>query len=276
VLVSILDTKNKPFGSGQSYQNTYPARESVGLFDADAVINNIEQQNWKHDPLWVDFYVESSVITVSSRRFDLFSTLPSTLYGIRENFVTDWFTTDRLASLNITQDADLLFVGELYTILDIITSLKEQNGVTESQSPDFYHFTVSGLRAVEDTYGSDTAQLSDAHKLLNSFLQKITTDLRQIYKDSVVVQTLSLSPRPDNLIVRKTRSLLDAQTDLSNATLNLAPEFSDMYAAIFNIILWIMIGFALAIFGISWGIWNMDRGRDSLIYRMTSQRMKRD
>lgn len=61
-----------------------------------------------------------------------------------------------------------------------------------------------------------------------------------------------------------------------NLNLNLAPRFDDMYPAIFNIVLWTMIGMALAVFAISWGIWNMDPGRDSLIYRMTTQRMKKD
>jgi len=275
VVVSILDTTNKPFGSGQTYQNTYPTRESGGLFDSDAVINNIERENWKQDPLCIDFYVESSVMTVRSERSDLFSRLPSTVYGLRDNFVTDWFTTDHLGSLNITQDADLLLVGELYAIMDIINALREQSAVTESKSPDFLHFTVSGLRSLDAAYGPESTQLSDGHKLLNSFLVKMTTDLREIYRDSVVVQTVAFTPKSDNMIVRKTRSLLQAQSD-RNTTLNLAPEFSNMYAAIFNIILWIMIGFGLAIFGISWGIWNMDPGRDSLIYRMTSQRMKRD
>jgi renin receptor len=274
VILSILDTKNKPFSRPSIYQNTYPTRES-GLFDSDAVIDNIEQESWKQDPLCVDFSVESSVIAVRSRRSDLFSRLPSTLYGLGDNFVTEWFTVDRLRSLNITQDADLLFVGELYAILDIINALKEHRDVTQSKSPDLYHFTLSGLRSLSERYGSDSTKLSDAYRLLNTFLQKITTDLREIYKDSVVIQAVSFTSASDNLIVRKTRSLL--QDNANNGTdLNLAPEFSNMYAAIFNIILWIMIGFALAIFGISWGIWNMDPGRDSLIYRMTSQRMKRD
>jgi len=276
VILSILDTKNKPFSSGQIFQNSYSTRESGELFDSGIVIDSIERENWKQDPLCVEFYVESSVMTVRSGRSDLFNSLPSTVYGLRDNFVTDWLTGDRLGSLNMTQDSDLLFIGELYAILDIMHSLKQHSDVVNSKSPDFYHFVISGLRSLSETYGTDSVQFADAQKLLKNFLQKMTADFRQIYKDSVVIQTVTFTASSDNMIVRKTRSLLEVQNDISNATLNLAPKFSNMYAPIFNIILWIMIGFSLAIFGISWGIWNMDPGRDSLIYRMTSQRMKRD
>ncbi|RWS28425.1 renin receptor-like protein [Leptotrombidium deliense] len=37
-----------------------------------------------------------------------------------------------------------------------------------------------------------------------------------------------------------------------------------------------MILFAVCVFGISVAIWHMDPGRDSIIYRMTSQRIKKD
>jgi renin receptor len=60
------------------------------------------------------------------------------------------------------------------------------------------------------------------------------------------------------------------------ADIGLVGTVDESYAVIFNIILWGMIALALAIYFISYGIWNMDPGRDSIIYRMTSQRMKRE
>lgn len=59
-------------------------------------------------------------------------------------------------------------------------------------------------------------------------------------------------------------------------TLNIAEYYSEEYPAIFNIILWFMVAFALALLAICYVIGDMDPGRDSIIYRMTSTRMKKD
>merc|ERR1712062_433201 len=57
---------------------------------------------------------------------------------------------------------------------------------------------------------------------------------------------------------------------------NTADSYSQDFPAIFNIILFITLVLIFASFGISYCMWFMDPGRDSIIYRMTSQRMKKD
>ena len=57
---------------------------------------------------------------------------------------------------------------------------------------------------------------------------------------------------------------------------NLAAPVDPQYGVIFNIVLWMSILIGVSVLFISIGIWNMDPGRDSIIYRMTSQRMKKD
>ena len=57
---------------------------------------------------------------------------------------------------------------------------------------------------------------------------------------------------------------------------NLAQPVDPNYAVIVNIILWMSLLIGVSVLAISIGIWNMDPGRDSIIYRMTSQRMKKD
>ncbi len=52
--------------------------------------------------------------------------------------------------------------------------------------------------------------------------------------------------------------------------------YGQSYPIIFNIILWLMIGLGVTILFVSMGIWNMDPGRDSIIYRMTASRIKKD
>lgn len=68
-------------------------------------------------------------------------------------------------------------------------------------------------------------------------------------------------------------SLLQGETD---NPYNLAYPYNYNYSVIFNIILWMMIGFALAVIVISYNLWNMDPGYDSIIYRMTNQKIRMD
>lgn len=44
----------------------------------------------------------------------------------------------------------------------------------------------------------------------------------------------------------------------------------------FNLLFWTTLLLAIAIFGISYGMFNIDPGLDTVIYRMTSQRIKKD
>lgn len=58
--------------------------------------------------------------------------------------------------------------------------------------------------------------------------------------------------------------------------LNLAKTYSQDYPVIFNIILWFGVVIAFSLLAISYAIACMDPGRDSIIYRMTSNRIKKD
>lgn len=48
------------------------------------------------------------------------------------------------------------------------------------------------------------------------------------------------------------------------------------YPAIFNIILWFVVVLVFSLISIVYVMVDMDPGRDSIIYRMTSTRMKKD
>lgn len=57
---------------------------------------------------------------------------------------------------------------------------------------------------------------------------------------------------------------------------NLGYKYNYNYAVIFNIVLWLMIALALAVIAIAYNLWNMDPGYDSIIYRMTNQKIRMD
>ena len=58
--------------------------------------------------------------------------------------------------------------------------------------------------------------------------------------------------------------------------LNLAYPFTSDFSETFAITGFTTLVFTLTVFGVSLGMWFMDPGRDSIIYRMTSQRIKKD
>lgn len=53
-------------------------------------------------------------------------------------------------------------------------------------------------------------------------------------------------------------------------------KYPEDYAAIFNILLWFGVVFVFTLIAIVYALMDMDPGRDSIIYRMTSTRMKKD
>ena len=71
-------------------------------------------------------------------------------------------------------------------------------------------------------------------------------------------------------------SLNQADPNVDLSKVNLAPEYSEDYPIIFNIWLWLLVVLVLTIYVVCLVMWYMDPGRDSIIYRMTSQRIKTD
>ena len=57
---------------------------------------------------------------------------------------------------------------------------------------------------------------------------------------------------------------------------NIAVFYSDQYPAMFNLLFWTSLILAIAVAGISIAMCSMDPGLDTVIYRMTSQRIKKD
>lgn len=56
--------------------------------------------------------------------------------------------------------------------------------------------------------------------------------------------------------------------------LNLAPEYDVDWHIVFSLIGFTTIVIFLTIFLVTMGMWNMNPGQDSIIYKMTSQRKK--
>lgn len=78
--------------------------------------------------------------------------------------------------------------------------------------------------------------------------------------------------KSSNLSRRRRETIAGSTTN----TYNLAAYYDQNYPVIFNIILWFMVALGLSLLAVCYAIADMDPGRDSIIYRMTSTRMKKD
>lgn len=76
---------------------------------------------------------------------------------------------------------------------------------------------------------------------------------------------------------QQTRAKRQAKAnDDEKRIVNPAEFYRDQYPAIFNILFWLTLILAIVIYAIAYNMWYMDPGLDSVIYRMTSQRIKKD
>ncbi|MEQ2211474.1 hypothetical protein XENOCAPTIV_002721, partial [Xenoophorus captivus] len=114
--------------------------------------------------------------------------------------------------------------------------LQRHRHLAKDFSPDLYSLELSGLEELSRLYGNDSPQYRDATAILASVLQKSNP----------------------------------------GSPYNLAYKYNFQYAVIFNIVLWLMIALALAVIVVSYNLWNMDPGYDSIIYRMTNQKIRMD
>jgi renin receptor len=121
-----------------------------------------------------------------------------------------------------------------------------------------------------------SASAADAQKQLANAIEGLSEAAGKAYDHNAVVCVVTVN---DDLNAREKRNVRVVRSDpLPDPidSLNLALSYSDDYPVIFNIILWFSVVLTFSLLAISYTIGYMDPGRDSIIYRMTSTRMKKD
>ena len=63
---------------------------------------------------------------------------------------------------------------------------------------------------------------------------------------------------------------VDTNITLNKTVGNLAESRSNEFTAVFLITLFIVVSLGVALYAISWAMWTMDPGRDSIIYRQVA------
>ncbi|KAJ0177776.1 hypothetical protein K1T71_006649 [Dendrolimus kikuchii] len=174
-------------------------------------------------------------------------------------------TKQTLQHLKYSVEEDYQFLNELETLKAIIK--KVNSGVISADNiVDFYNFRFSSLHALSDYHGPNSLQTKEAKKLLGKALGDLSDAFVKAYEGSVVVTAVAT----DVAHTRRVRSVAN------KASLVDEDGYSADYAAIFNIILWFGVVFTFTLIAIVYALMDMDPGRDSIIYRMTSMRTKKD
>ncbi|KAH3797674.1 renin receptor-like [Dreissena polymorpha] len=279
VTVHTLDGQPAPSVEGKA---AFPVELDNAGVDISGLMRAVQGHFTGKTPLFVDAAMDNSIFDVQSK-FDVFKTIPNTMRRMSDRLLDGDSVCQRhaMGTLNTSVPSDLSLLGELQVIQDVFNKVNSDSSFTSSSTPDVFSFTISGLQGVAEKHGQDAAQVADANSLVSDFLNKMTEQFVTLYKGNVVVEILLVSPPTG--YVRKVRSLQQAVEPGAKAvagrnetSMKVAPDYDENYPVIFNIVLWLMILMAIAVIAICYGIWNIDPGRDSIIYRMTTTRLKKD
>lgn len=175
-------------------------------------------------------------------------------------------------NLNENVEEDEIFLSQL-SLLNAICAKVENEGVVIDGLPDVHWFVVSGLHLLVDLYGEESKTVVEAKRLLINSIVRLSQAFETAYSRRVLNLVLASDVSHTR---RYRREVTDEEEQDLIAKLNLAEMYSEDYPVMFNIFLWFGIAFVMTILAISIATAEMDPGRDSIIYRMTSNRMKKD
>ncbi|KAK3586550.1 hypothetical protein CHS0354_022682 [Potamilus streckersoni] len=278
VLVTVVDSTGSLPNKLRKIAN-FQVSPNEQMPDVSDLMTVMQGVFYDKKPLLLDAALDSNMFNIRSE-FDVFRKLPNTVLKMADRLLNQdsLLQTLNTGSLNSSLDQDLSLMGELQMIQDVVNMLTSNPDLLASKTPDLFSFSVTGLQAIYDKDGSQSPKAADASQFVTDFIHKLTEDFRKLYKDNCVIEVLTTVPVQGQ--IRKVRSLKADITDtpkiITKTDLNLSQDYNYMYPAIFNIALWMMIIMSLSVFAVAYGIWNMDPGRDSIIYRMTTTRLKKD
>ncbi|XP_020639537.1 renin receptor [Pogona vitticeps] len=256
---------------------SYPIENAVP-FSLDGVANTIHTLFSEETPVVVQLAPSEERVYMVGKANSVFEDLSVTLRQLRNRLFQDnsILASLPLNSLSRNNEVDLLFLSELQVLHDITSLLSRHKHLAKDHSPDLYSLELSGLEEIGKRYGEESQQFKDASQILADSLQKFADEMYNLYGGNAIVEVVTVKTF-DTPFVRKSRSILQSTSQSKPENpYNLGYPYNFNYAVVFNIVFWIMIGLAIAVIVISYNLWNMDPGYDSIIYRMTNQKIRMD
>jgi len=163
------------------------------------------------------------------------------------------------------QEKYRVFYNEIFYLQQLQLGIKES--YLKNNIPDFHWFQLQGVK----TFTKDESSKRDFSNnkiVLDEAINNLVISYNEIYDNNVVIITITSDAKQS---LRHKR-----ETDTIEENLNVAEPVSSDYPVIFNLLLWFTVIFVFSLLAISLSIGQMDPGRDSIIYRMTSNRMKKE
>lgn len=165
------------------------------------------------------------------------------------------------------EEDDSNFISQIATWRAVLDKCEEK-GVPVDGLPDLFYLNLGGLHPIVDIYGENSDSTIEAKDLVVSAIKRTKEVFERLYNDKTLVIVLLSDAAHTRRVRRATPELI--------SNLKLAPVYDVDYPVFFNIFLWFTIAFIMTIIAVSMVTACMDPGRDSIIYRMTSTRMKKD
>ncbi|KAF2362471.1 Renin receptor-like [Trinorchestia longiramus] len=176
------------------------------------------------------------------------------------------------STLVASREPDASFLLEVGVLPSLIDKAAVNSSVPHG-GQDFIFYQLESFALLVKTYGDNSPQVQEGKQLLRSAIDRLVSRARSLYADQVLVVS-AVTDKSSDTLSRASRSVLAADDNI--ADVNLAKEYSEDYPVIFNIILFLSLVLIIALLGVSAAMAYMDPGRDSIIYRMTNPRMKKD
>lgn len=163
---------------------------------------------------------------------------------------------------HVNNESDMIFIDELNKFQAVVNNILEEQ-----------HECGSCIFWITLPQMSQIIQIRDADSkdVLLNMLSNVAIKAEKVYKGKALVA--AIIDGEENLSSRSKRQV---PAEYTLKSLNVAEDYDEDFPVIFNIILWFSLILLFSLIAISMVIAGMDPGRDSIIYRMTSTRMKKD
>jgi len=167
-----------------------------------------------------------------------------------------------LDNMNIGEEAVIEFVNDMGLLADLKQMISTQTHM------ETVWVQLKGLGKVAQQYGLEASETQEAIKIVKNMMEQLEDALQAADGDKYFLVTIS---NPHHA-----RHIRAAKDDIvqNYGNLNLSKRYDESYSAIFNIILFTSIFLLAALISTAVFICTLDPGRDSIIYRMTTQRKK--
>jgi len=157
---------------------------------------------------------------------------------------------------------------------DVLNQISFVDGLIDTMNKREDKPTALIVRLSLRMLSSKSPSYSEASKLITSTIEKLNIEMQKLYKNEAVVTVVTVAAHHLSRSKRQTSSKQEEELNKNNPH-NFAELTDKDYPVVFNIIFWFTIVLIFSLIAISLALSNVE-DKDSIIYRMTGARGKKD